>query len=211
MTSTPDTLVCTLTANLPEPRVREVILQCDHATRLDGHAIGWMPFVAWEKRHAWGDLLALHRNDDLVGWCMMSKVSGYQELRCLQIWVRPDARMIEHGRALVDELNRLAWDRGAIVLRLWCAEDLPANLFWKQLGFRYRGWRWGKAKKGRRHALWMRRVVDPLTTHTNTQPRSRSNATAIWCPAATDARSTQSPIVSTGFNDGSVYNVASAS
>ena len=164
MRSTPDTLVCSITNQLPHAAAREVLLQCDHAARIDGHSIGFLPFIAWQKRHEWGDLLALHRNADLVGWCMMSKVNAYQELRCLQIWVRPDARMIEHGRALIDKLNCLGFERGAITLRLWCAEDLPANLFWNCLGFRYRGWRYGRNKTGRRHALWMRRIVAPHQT-----------------------------------------------
>jgi GNAT superfamily N-acetyltransferase len=161
--TTSDTLVCCLSRDLPEPRRTNAILFCTTAWKADkptgAHAIGFLPTAAYTNRDAWGELLVLYNNDDLVAFCMMSKVSAYQELRCLQIWVRPDARMILHGRALIEKLNEIANDRGAKVLRLWCAEDLAANLFWKQLGFRYRGWRWGAHKKARRHALWCRRVT----------------------------------------------------
>jgi hypothetical protein len=75
----------------------------------------------------------------------------------LQIWVRRDARLIEHGRALIDHLEDAHARRlNAWQLRAWVAEDLEANLFWPQIGFVYRGWRWGPARRARRHNLWTR-------------------------------------------------------
>lgn len=162
MNPTSDTLVCALTRDLPPHLARSALLFAYCGSRVDPECIGWLPRVAYDNRHDRGELLILLRNDDIVGFVLMSRVSLYQELRCLQIWVRPDARMMIHGKTLIDHLERLAYSRGATVLRLWCAEDLAANLFWKQLGFRYRGWRHGPAKKGRRHALWMRRVNPPF-------------------------------------------------
>lgn len=168
---TSDTLVCTLTRDLPVPTRDRAISFCATAWKGDRHtganAIGFLPTAAYLARDEAGELITLFNNADLVAFCMLSKVSPYRELRCLQIWVRPDARMILHGRALIENLNELALERGATVLRLWCAEDLAANLFWKQMGFRYRGWRWGQHKKARRHALWCRRVVHTFETAQN--------------------------------------------
>lgn len=179
--TTSDTLVCSLTRDLPEPRRTEAITFCATAWKADrltgAKAIGFLPYEAYTARDEWGDLLVLYNNDDLVAFCLMSRVSAYQELRCLQIWVRTDARMITHGRALIAELDRLAHQRGAQVLRLWCAEDLAANLFWKTLGFRWRGWRWGPAKKARRHALWCRRASGAR--------RDDSSVTALHDPLLT--------------------------
>lgn len=207
----PDTLLCCLTQDLDDNRRRQALTFCYSASRIDGHSIGWMPRVGYDKRHEWGDLLVLFNNDDLVGFCMMSKLSTFQELRCLQIWVRPDARMILHGRKLIDTLNQIANERGALVLRLWCAEDLPANLFWKALGFRYRGWRYGHNKTGRRHALWMRRVAPPINQILTQRADSRARASSIILRAAVSARPSHSATESPSFTLGKAYKVASAS
>jgi|DewCreStandDraft_4_1066084.scaffolds.fasta_scaffold24190_4 GNAT superfamily N-acetyltransferase len=172
--TTQDTLVCCLTNDLPEPRRTEAILFTATAWKSDrptgAAAIGFLPWDAYTHRDICGELLVLYRNQDLVAFCMLSKVSPFQELRCLQIWVRPDARMIEHGRALIRKLDDIAHQRGAITMRLWCAEDLAANLFWHQLGFEYRGWRWGQHKRARRHLLWSRPVGTPLDRPVTADP-----------------------------------------
>ena len=166
-----DTLVCSLTRDLTPQKRAEALRMCYSVCHTDGHELGFLPRMAYDRRDEWGALLVLIRNDALVGFTMLSEVNAYQELRCLQIWVRADARMILHGRRMIDELNRLAWDRGALILRLWCAVDLEANIFWRILGFRFRGWRWGGAKFGRKHALWMRRVLRPhLTIDSHPRP-----------------------------------------
>ena len=158
VSSTSDTLVSTLTRDLDVSQQRAALLFCYSASKLDANSIGWLPKQAYDNRHERGELLTLYNNDDLVGFVLMSRPSPYGELRCLQIWVRRDARMMIHGRALIDELDTIAEQRHCWLLRLWCAEDLAANLFWEALGFQKRGWRWGPAKTPRRHNLWTRRV-----------------------------------------------------
>ena len=158
VSSTPNTLKCVLTKNLDDTKKRSALAFCYSASKVDANAIGWLPKQAYDNRHDRGELLTLFNNDDLVGFILMSRPSPYGELRCLQIWVRRDARMMIHGRALTDRLEEIAAERHCWLLRLWCAEDLAANLFWEALGFQKRGWRWGPAKTPRRHNLWTRRV-----------------------------------------------------
>ena len=158
MEPTSDTLVCTLTRDLDEKKQREALLFCYSGSKLDANSIGWLPKGAYDNRHDRGEILTLHRNDDLVGFVLMSRPSPYGELRCLQIWVRRDARMILHGRALINKLEEIGRLRHCSCLRLWCAQDLAANLFWATLGFSRRGWRWGPAKVPRRHNLWWRAI-----------------------------------------------------
>lgn len=155
---TPDTLLCDLSNRIPLVQQMLALKFCYSASREDPDSIGWMPRAAYDNRHARGEILVLFNNLDLVGFVMMSRPSPYQELRCLQIWVRPDARMIVHGRRLIDTLDQVALARRCITTRLWCAEDLAANLFWEALGYKKKGWRWGPAKKPRRHLLWTRPV-----------------------------------------------------
>lgn len=155
---TSDTLRLELTINLSETERSAALLFCYSASKLDANSIGWLPKAAYNNRHERGELLTLFNNSDLVGFVLMSRPSPYGELRCLQIWVRRDARMLIHGRALIDELERIGHERHCWLLRLWCAEDLAANLFWEALGFDKRGWRQGPAKVSRRHNLWVRRI-----------------------------------------------------
>lgn len=135
----------------------EVLKQANHAQRADGWSIGFLPEVAWHQAIEQGRMVACYNNADLVGWCMFC-TNIIRELRIVQIWVRPDARMIVHGRSIVDAIeSRVAIPRHCWQLRLWCAEDLAANLFWAALGFNNRGWRWGRSHHHpRRHLLWTR-------------------------------------------------------
>jgi len=141
-------------------RRRALLRFCYSACRIDGECIGWLPAAAYDEAHLAGRLLALWNNDDLVGFLLWS-CDGY-ELRILQIWIRRDARLLLHGRALIEGAEETARAEGAVRLRLWCAIDLAANLFWRALGFRYKCWRWGRAKKSRRHALWTRPLMPPI-------------------------------------------------
>lgn len=160
MPSTSDTSVLEIkrTLELTGERLRQTMSFIYSASRLDGNMIGWMPYQAYDTRHAQGRLIALWNNNDLVGFLMWSP-NQLGEIRILQIWVRADARMILHGRALVNWLDHEAQKTGHQVIRLWCAVDLAANLFWPAVGFRYRCWRWGTGKKSRRHALWWRTIT----------------------------------------------------
>lgn len=141
-------------------RRRQLLSFCYSACRIDGECLGWLPKMAYDQAHQQGRIAAVYNNDDLVGFALWSVDCG--QLRCLQVWVRRDARLLLHGKALVDFLDATARQLRCHVLRLWCAIDLAANHFWKALGFRYRGWRWGRAKNSRRHALWSRSVNCPI-------------------------------------------------
>lgn len=149
--------------------LRELITFVGSASRTDGHSIGFLTYGAYEEAHAHGHLVTLARNADLVGFLLFS-TNRVRELRILQIWVRRDARLILHGRMLVDYTNdKAAWPSNCWTMRLWCAEDLEANLFWPAMHFERRTWRWGPAKRPRRHILWTRPVTPPLAQQISRQ------------------------------------------
>lgn len=148
----------------PPSRQTEALLFCSSAGRTDGHSIGWLPTLAYTQAHEGGRIHVLYRNADLVGFTLHSYQPNAAEVRCLQVWVRRDARQIEHGRALILNLERIAQGLRAWRLRLWCAIDLEANHFWRALGFRAQNWRWSPAGNHRRHVLWTRRVQNEITT-----------------------------------------------
>jgi GNAT superfamily N-acetyltransferase len=80
-----------------------------------------------------------------------------------QVCVARDARRLEHGRALIAAAGRLARRRGALGLRLRCAADLPANEFWRALGFE--PVRIERPKNRRRRAIitYVLPTADPAT------------------------------------------------
>lgn len=131
--------------------------------RVAAWEIGWMPHPFYDHHEKMNHLLFCYRNRDLVGFLIWDPKDD--ELRIFQIWVRPDARMIVHGRSLVTSLEQLCQRKKANRITLWCAVDLAANMFWEAIGFTNIGWRWGRAKKSRRHYRWIRNVPrSPLQT-----------------------------------------------
>lgn len=149
--------------------IHELFLLADHAINTDGHCIGFLPHGVYHDATRQHRLFSLFRNDDRVGFILWSS-NRIRECRILQIWIRRDARLIEHGRALVEHLEETHARRLHLwVLRAWVAEDLEANLFWPQIGFVKRGWRWGPAKRARRHNLWTRPVISE-TLHPQCDP-----------------------------------------
>ena len=167
---TVDTLVCCLSRELPPCEQSTALSFCYSASKIDANSIGWLPKTAYDVRHTNGELLVCLNNEDLVGFVLMSKPSPYQELRCLQIWVRPDARIILHGRHMLGVLENIAAERRCICLRCWCAEDLPSNLFWAAMGWHKKNWRLGPAKKPRRHNLYVKMLSPARLSPFPTEP-----------------------------------------
>jgi len=161
---------------------RELILLADHAITVDGHAIGFLPYGAYHDATRTGRLFSLFRNGDRVGFILWS-CNQLRECRILQIWIRKDARLIEHGRALVAHLeNKHARRLHLWQLRAWVATDLEANLFWPQIGFQKIGWRWGPARRSRRHYLWVRPIVTPSIQPANARAPQAPTTLALETP-----------------------------
>ena len=145
-----------------DPAEREDAIQfCGSGSNLEAYKVGWIPLAAYYGATLQKRLIVCYNNDDKVGYCLWQHSFG--DIACYQIWVRPDARLILHGRAIVDRLNRIGYERNARLVRLWCGEDLAANTFWAALGFTNEGWRHGpKRTSKRRHLLWTQRITTPL-------------------------------------------------
>lgn len=138
----------------------EILTFATSSTRIDGHCIGWLPTAAYVGAHEQGRIVACYNNQDLVGYILWGANNGI--IRCFIVWVRRDARLILHGRALVDAIRGIGRSKRCSRIELWCAVDLAANYFWAALGFAKVCWRWGRAKRGRRHWLWRMPINDEL-------------------------------------------------
>jgi GNAT superfamily N-acetyltransferase len=129
--------VATIISRDLTPRRRaEVVRLAAHAVRLDADKIGWLPYAYYDAADADGALIAVTRNNDIVGFCTIRPPNVYGESKIIQTWVRRDARMIEHGRALVHRVERVVRDQGAFLITCWVGEDLDAMRFWPAIGFR---------------------------------------------------------------------------
>jgi GNAT superfamily N-acetyltransferase len=142
------------------PRLQtELLTFAVSSTRIDGQCIGWLPTAAYVGAHEQGRMVACYNNADLVGYILWGANNGI--IRCFVVWVRRDARLLVHGKALVSAIGNEGLRRGCTRIELWCAIDLAANLFWRALGFDRVCWRWGRAKRARRHWLWRLRLTSP--------------------------------------------------
>lgn len=161
--STSDTLeIGTTLTTTPREELRHLILFVGSASTKDAHSIGFLTHAAYEEAHVRNRLITLRRNNDLCGFILYS-LNAHRECRILQIWVRADARIIEHGRALIAWLEKkIAAPAQCWCLRCWCAEDLESNLFWPAVGFTNKNWRWGPARNARRHNLWLKQLQQPF-------------------------------------------------
>jgi GNAT superfamily N-acetyltransferase len=150
-----------ITNTLQPWRQKEFLLFAASACRIDGDCLGWLPLAAYQMRHDRGEILAVYNNEDLVGYLLWAQAGNI--VKIYHTWVRKDARIIMHGKALAGQLEETAITLGCDRLELWCAVDLAANLFWEAIGFSKIAWRWGRAKKSRRHYLWRRQTADIVT------------------------------------------------
>lgn len=147
------------------------------ASRVDAYSIGWLPTQAYHDAQRANRLIYCYNNNDLVGYLLYGQPIGMMQV--YQIWVRRDARMLVHGRSLIEALERLGRKKRAHQTMLWCALDLEANRFWRALSFRAISWRHSRHLRGRRHALW----VKPLPRSHAKQPSLDCvHETALWSP-----------------------------
>ena len=77
-------------------------------------------------------IFVCEENNDLVGFVMFSygKIS-----KCNQIAIQSDARLIERGKALLSAAIAHGNLIGIEDFACGCADDLPSNFFWSQMGW----------------------------------------------------------------------------
>lgn len=143
-----------LTNTLSASAIAELKKLWHHSVATDSHAIGWLPTRVFDVRHEAGDMTVLYKNTDCVGYVMASPSRSRAVMKLYQIWVRPDARIITHGKELVAHIVERCITHRCYQIEAWVAEDLPANLFWRAIGFTQNNWRHGRGKISRKHWRW---------------------------------------------------------
>ena len=129
----------------------------EHLARSNYEAIGFIPRPRLEQYAARGQVLMAQENNEDAGFLVFG--NGRLALRIYQACIQYDARRHELGLLLVARLVKEAQRRGAHLISLWCADDLPANNFWRAAGFRCLATRAGGKARGRIHNEWVLAVA----------------------------------------------------
>jgi hypothetical protein len=120
--------------------------------RSNRESVGGLPRPAIEDRVRRGTLLLGLLNDEPAGYLMFDVGAGL--LRIPQACIQYDARRRRYGEALV---GRMLGDNPDVSeVRLRCAADMDANLFWRDMGFTCVGTTQGGKRRGRLLNLWQR-------------------------------------------------------
>jgi GNAT superfamily N-acetyltransferase len=135
----------------------------------NSEAVSFLPRPKVEAYAADGRLLVAAENGEPCGFLIHGPLRG--QLRIYQTCVEYDVRRRDHGLALVGELERRAVLAGCSAVRLWCADDLEAQAFWRAAGFVPAGRRAGGQRRGRVHTLWARHLVTPPLLAVVGEPR----------------------------------------
>ena len=89
-------------------------------------------------------------NNDLVGFCLASfgrRNAIYRTGKIAQICLQEDARKLERGRLLLNEIIKWGKFIGTFSFNAGCADDLESNFFWKAMGWNKIGMRFGIGHK----------------------------------------------------------------
>lgn len=95
--------------------------------------IGFIPWQAVLDKAARSGLLVARLNHDWVGFLLHDLAPSVAKV--WQIWMRPDARRILYGSALVNRLVTICENNAIPRIQARCALDLEAVGFWSILGF----------------------------------------------------------------------------
>jgi hypothetical protein len=119
-------------------------------SKKESQSIGFIPKMAYEsaitgikKGDRWSDvcndkLFVVECNNDLVGFCLASfgRIGGVGKLgKIAQICLQTDARLLQRGKMLLDNVIEYGKSVGTFRWSCGCADDLPSNIFWQSMGW----------------------------------------------------------------------------
>lgn len=143
-------------APMSEADVALAVRYADDLARKNSEALSFIPTPRIEAYARAGQLWVATENDEPCGFLIFG--CGWPQIRIYQACIQYDARRREHGMALVAALSDKAREMGCTDIRLWCADDLDSNEFWRAAGFEYCASRLGGRRRGRHHNLWALRL-----------------------------------------------------
>ena len=119
-------------------------------SKKESMSLGFIPKMAYEsaitgikKGDRWSDvcndkLFVIECNNQLVGFCLASfgRIGGIGKLgKIAQICLQTDARLMQRGKLLLDNVVEYGKTVGTFRWSCGCADDLPSNLSWQTMGW----------------------------------------------------------------------------
>ena len=119
-------------------------------SKKENHSLGFIPKMAYESAitgiktgDRWSNvcndkLWVCLVNNDLVGFVLASfgiPNSVWKYGKIAQICLQTDARMMDRGRILLNNVIDYGSKIGTLSFSCGCADDLPSNLFWQTMGW----------------------------------------------------------------------------
>ena len=129
-----------------------ILKYIDDLAHKNSEALSFIPMSKLEQYAEAGQILVQYENDDPCGFLIYGL--GWPTMKVYQECIQYDARRRKNGLELISKLIAAAESRKCSRIVLWCADDLPANEFWRAAGFCFAGQRDGGSRRGRKHNLW---------------------------------------------------------
>lgn len=121
----------------------------DKLQKENSFAVGFIQKTIWEK-YVWGGernfmVFICEKNQDPVGYILLTPGLPGNYAKIQQICVRNDARRLDYGTALLKVGENFCEANGRAGFSLRCRVDLESNHFWEALHFENYAV-WGKGK-----------------------------------------------------------------
>lgn len=150
------------------------MLVIDKLQKDNSYAVGFIQHTVWERYVFGGErnfvVFVCEKNNDEVGYILITPGHMGQPIKIQQIAVREDARRLDYGSALLAVVREFCRIFGRTGATLRCRTDLESNHFWKALGFtKYGVWQKGKInhvgfKASKDINLWRLDLLDKEST-----------------------------------------------
>jgi ribosomal protein S18 acetylase RimI-like enzyme len=168
-------------------------------------SLGFLPRQAIATYAEHRQIIPATANGQLVSYCILfdgqpgarPKRDPY-DLRIYQLCTDFDARRLAHATHLMNQVYEHAIATGFRRIRLFCADDLPANDFWNTIGFTTNETRPGGWNRQRVHNLWVLNLPTQLDPDSGDSPAGTFLSTPtrpelVPCPFRQPANRTPKP------------------
>lgn len=135
---------------LPE---RQPAKYAEHLAAQHPRELGFLPRSVYPRALELGQLRVATHNDDPCGFLLHGPFN--KTLRIYQTCIEADLRRIQHGSEILETLLNEAIQKNVHQVSLWCADDLPANWFWKAAGFTHVANRTKSTREPRPQRRWL--------------------------------------------------------
>jgi GNAT superfamily N-acetyltransferase len=147
----------------------------EHLQAKNSDELGFLPRQVFEQRAEDGQLFLGLLCGEPAGYILAG--TGFQGvMRCVQVAIQYDVRRRLYGAMLVAAVEQYGEARGCSRILLRCGSDLPANDFWRSLGYTLDFTEAGGAQRRHRRDhinVWSKPLFPaaPATSWKNGRPR----------------------------------------